>query len=290
MPLAANAAFSTPVHDPLPVTVFHRRAYKYSHTYLVTAADGEQYMLKAFPSQMAAELAFREICASELGTRFGFSMARWRVLQVDSQTCIEQASENQTAGLSIAGLSAGFYYGSAILKGTGQPRQYLTERLIRANPRIARELGRMIMFDVWLANADFRHFSAMVEDSYPTHVYFYGNSRTFCPENPASFDERVAEGYATACRTAGNVLHIHHLLASIRAFSDDELKQTVRSVPTLWWNLSLEIQTMKLLRFRRDQIMAAPRRMVLSPGQRPPTELLCDTNHERPVQPSGQLD
>ena len=247
------------------ITRVHRRTSSTSFAYHVTAADGGDYMLKAFPPEHALERSFREACASEIGMQLGLSMAHWTVLQVDEQTC-RQGLEEGNSSLGVNQLTAGLYYGSRILEGPGCPRLYLTQRMIQTNLRIGRQLACVRIFDAWLANDAVRGYCAMVDAGLPEHIYFFGHSAIFLPENPESFRERIVNAYRGACTLAGDSTHVHQFLQSIHSYTEADMSEALCSVPAIWKTPARNLQAIAMLCFRRDAMIAVLREEIM--GQR----------------------
>ena len=274
-------ALNLPTFKAIQVAEIHRRTAPNSHSYHVTTTDGAQYILKAFPAEVAKERAFREAYASILGARLGISMAHWNVLQVDDQTCCEKLGNDKNSQLSGEKPHVGFYFGSRVLDGPGIVRSFLSDRLIAAHPLVARQLGWISIFDLWLANASLRLYAAIVHEGYPAHIYFHSHSSAFCPEIPAAFEERVALTYARACSFSKGARQVDHFLSAIYQIEESDLISAVCSVPEIWRDASLEAYVVALLRSRRDRLLVALKVGTATLG-RVPVELLCDTANTTP--------
>lgn len=262
----------------LPVAILHERTYPNSHSYRVTAQDGGQYIMKVFPPAMAQMLCYREVFASQMGIRLGFSMARWSVLHLDDQTSKEYSNRSQILGLQ-ENVSAGIYFGTRVLEGPGQFRHYLSGPLTRMNSEIARQLGCIRVLDFWLAHGGVRRYAAMVDNGRPAHVYFFGNSQILSPENRECMEKRAALAYEAACRLTGNPKVVGDLISVIRNLTENDLRQAIRAVPAIWRNSYIEAKTVQMLESRRNWIRAKWRPGFLSEvhGQFLSVPDMCET-------------
>ena len=256
MPLAAISALCTPMHQPLKIATLHERTYPNSNSYRVTGEDGGEYIVKSFPPIMARMLSYREALGNEIGTRLGFSMAHHRILQLGSRSRREYTDRAAVDGVGLEAPQEGLYFGTRVLDGPGQLRNYLSEKLIQMNPEVARQLGCIKILDTWLANSGTRHYAAMVEDNYPAHVYFFSNSSILVPENPNLVEERVYKAHQAACRITADPRVVEDCFQAIRNFTDVEIRAAIRAVPPLWRDPCLEAKTLLILGFRRDWLTA----------------------------------
>ena len=281
MAALAHAA-SFPMHDFLRVSIIHEQTYPGSNSYRVTTADGSTYIMKVFPVEAARMLSFREVFANELGTRLGFSMAYWKVLQLDDQTRhdhldVKTSSESDHRGQ----LCKGFYFGTRIAEDLGSLRLYLSDALIRANSDVARQLGCIRIFDAWLAHAGLRRFAAVVQNKRPAFIYFFGNAQILNPENPEFFEHRASVAYDEACKLAGSSQLVIELLHGIRKQTEGDLRNAVNAVPGIWRDPSWEIKTVLMLRSRQNRLIAQWRAgfSLKSPSFFPSTSMLSHTDH-----------
>ena len=280
--MAAAPAPLNPMHNLLRVSAIHDQTYPNSHSYRVTAEDGAPYMMKVFPVGLAPMLCHREVLANELGNLLGFSMARWNILQLDGQTRQEHLDGNRDTGLNREKLSPGLYFGTRVAEGPGSLRLFLSEALIRVNPEVARQLGCVRLFDVWLAHAGFRRFASLGEKNVPAHVYFFGHSRVLCPEQPDAFEGRVSSAYKTACSIAGNAQVVEDFLERLRRIAGAQVRKAIDTVPWVWQQPCWDEKAARMLASRRDRMVAVRRKQSVLPQA--PTlfstpALLCDTGH-----------
>ena len=253
---ALDHAVSLPMCELLRVSVIHEQTYPGSKSYRVTTADGSTYIMKVFPVEVARMLSFREVFANELGIRLGFSMAHWRVLQLDDQTQHDHVDKNTSPELDRALPRKGYYFGTRIAEGLGSLRMYLSDALLRANSEVARQLGCIRIFDVWLAHAGFRQFAAVMQDRRPAFVYFFSNAQALNPENPKFFEYRASVAYNEACKLAGSSRLVNEFLDGIRKQTEGDLRNVVYAVPGIWRDPAWEIKAVLMLRSRQNRLLA----------------------------------
>ncbi len=283
--MATSSFLPCSVTPELQAAVLHEQTYPTSRSYKVTAQDGDHYVMKVFPPAVAQELSYKEVFANQIGIRVGFSMARWRVMQLDDQTLKEYLSRNQLQA-SQMNLSTGSYFSTRVMDKTGQLRLYLGSSLVQANSEVAQQLGCMRMLDFWLAHASTCHYAAVIEKERPVHVYFFGNSQIISPESSVCIEKRAADAYKAACRITGNVNAVNDLLEVICNLTTSDLREAIRAVPAIWRNSRLEAQTVQTLESRRDWIRARWRAgaRVWTPSLFLPVTHLCETSRMKHAQ------
>ena len=284
MPLA-SAVSRAPLSNWSHVAKAHRRTHHNSHSYIVTTADDALYALKIFPSHLAKEQAFCEAYTSILGSRLGISMAHWEVLQVDDQSNQSSLLSDRVAQISGCEIAGGVYFGSRMLDGVGTVRSYLSAISIKAYPEIARQLGWITLFDVWIGHFGLREYAALIEKGSSPHIYFYGHSGAFRPEPEPNFEERAVSRYADACKIAGNTKYIHHFLALLARVDNAALMQAAQVVPAIWRDAALEARVIAMLQWRRDALIAALRDGITTFYKELPAGLLCDTAQSKLSRP-----
>ncbi len=279
------------MHDLLRVSVIHEQTYPGSNSYRVTTADNSTYIMKVFPVEVARLLSFREVLANELGTRLGFSMAHWKVLQLDDQTQHDHLDVKTPSESDRGLLCKGLYFGTRIVEDLGSLRLYLNDALIRANPDVARQLGCIRIFDAWIAHAGFRRYAAAMQNKRPAFIYFFANSQILKPENPKFFEHRTSVAYDGACKLAGSSQLVNEFLYGIRKQSEGDLLKAVNAVPGIWRDPSWETKTVLMLRSRQNRLIAQWQAgfSLKTPDFFPPTPTLGNTDHVNTARPVARL-
>jgi len=251
---AICALLRTPVRDCIQVVSIHRRTHLFSHSYLVTASDGGNYVLKVFPQLLADALIFREILAIELGTRLGLSMARWETLWLDQSVCDAYRDVSEMSSLQQHLLREGIYFASRVSTELGPLVEYLPQPLTKGSGRVAHQLGCVRIFDLWRAQSASRQYAVVMEESHPAHIYFFGHSRSLLAGTPVKLGAGTDAIYQAACKTAGSASVIEGFLRSIFTFTDRDLYDIVRKVENLWPAQTIDGTIYPLLRERRKAL------------------------------------
>ncbi len=284
--LAQAVALCSAFPDLLAVETIHRRIAPGSDAFYVTAEDGELYILKVFPLNRASLFARREVFAHAIGTQLGFSMAHWKALQVDSQTLAGySASEDGKKDADKGLLVEGVYYSSMVQEGPGSPFEFLPRKLAHSNMEVARQLGCILMYDVWIANAGRRERVVMVEDGLPAHVYFFAHRQILSPENPGVASMRAATAYAKACQITGDKRAVDSIMHAIASLRSVDIYAAFRRVPAFWLSVTGcdEEGAVRLLELRSEWFRALVRRGFSASPAQPlfPSGLMCDTVHTK---------
>ena len=293
--LAQAVALCSAFPDLLAVETIHRRITPGSDAFYATAEDGELYILKVFPLNRASLFARREVFAHAIGTQLGFSMTHWKALQVDSQTLADYiASPDGKKDADKSLLVEGVYYGSMVQEAPGTPFGILPQKLAHSNMEVARQLGCILMFDLWIANAGHREWVVMVEDGLPAHVYFFSHRRILSPKNPGVVSMCPATAYAKACRTSGDkraVDAVVHAIASLKSF---DIHAAFRRVPVFWLSIAGcdEEAAARLLEARSEWFTVLMRRGFNATQAHPllPSGPMCDTMLTKSEGTRVQLD
>ncbi len=268
--------------DLLTVSTIHRRIKPGSNAFYVTAEDGKLYLLKASPSDKASLFARREVFAHAIGIRLGFSMAHWKALHVDVQTLASyHAGADAAESAESNHLTEGVYYGSLIHEGPGSLFEILPRSLAHSNMEVARQLGCIRMFDVWIANAGRREWAVVVDEGYPAHVQFFSHRHILSPENIASASMRAAKAYAEACSAAGSEQIVNSFMRTIASLRSADLHGAFRRVPVFWQDPTgcEEQAAVRLLELRSAWFKSILRHgfNALPACPLPPSRLMCDT-------------
>ena len=265
--------------DLLAVTKIHGRVHPESSTYIVAAADGRDYFLKAFPQRYASFHARSEVLACVVGRRLGLPMAHWRALELDDQTLAAyRAGTQQQEGVE-PDLCSGVHFGS-LYNGTHNTLvRWLPKPVLWKNEAVASSSGCIRLFDVWVGNAGIREAAILYEDGYPHYIYFFSHAHIFQSEARKPDDERACNAYAAACQIAGITAPINSFLARLFALTRAELYEAFNEVPPFWRRQASEMSAIAFLENRRDWL----RRLARVGFNRemaktlPPPALMCDT-------------
>lgn len=244
----------TPMHDCIEVVSIHRRTHLFSHSYLVTASDGGNYVLKVFPRLLADALIFREILAIELGARLGLSMARWEALWLNQSVCDAYRDVSEVSSLQQHLLREGVYFASRVSTESGPLIEYIPQSMMKGSGQVAHQLGCVRIFDLWRAQSASRQYAATMEKSRPTHVYFFGHSQSLLAGTSVELGPDADAIYQAACKTAGSPSIIEAFLRSILVLTDQDLCDIVTKVERLWPTRTIDGTIYPLLRERRKAL------------------------------------
>ncbi len=236
--------------EPLNVSVIHRHTRYKASTYVVSAADGRIYLLKAFSPELDSTYGRREIFVHAIGARLGLSMMPWALLQVD-ESVLAQFRAGNVKSTSADELSEGVYFGSQLYTGPGSVCEYFPQGYARKNPEVARQLGCAHMFNLWNTHA-VSHGCWILLKGVPTRISFFICAHLL-NENELSA-ARALDTYRAACRTAENRHAIHHFLTELGTLTRADLEAAFVDVPLFWRDPDEEAEETALLEARRNWI------------------------------------
>ena len=168
---------------------------------------------------------------------------------------------------------------------------YVPKQLLWRNPDVARQLGCIRLFDVWIGNASIRRSATYFKDGYPHYVYFFGHAHVFQSETNKPDNERACLAYENACRIAGSADPINSFLAGLGALTRDDLCRAFSEVPVFWRRQISEMNAIMFLEGRRDWLRKLARigfnhesaKMLFSPT------LMCNTEQKNIWRSQAQL-
>lgn len=225
---------------------FHRKMNGGSQASLVSASDGNYYVLKSPANPQGPNVVFNEAFGSVLAEHLGLPTPLWRAIEVDWKFLKENPNFRFENDRGIHQPSPGLWFGSQFVFGPPDGEVYETVPQGWAdrvnNPAL---FARMLLLDVWTENIDRRQVLFIEQPPRRAlDVVFFDHGHMFggphgretlrSPEACLYLHRKI---YQTAFQSPKTV---NWMISRIENISEAELRIMLARLPLEWHNAKLE--------------------------------------------------